>query len=201
MRQRLLRPGIWHRHAGNSRRRSKTRRPRNHLRRFAGHRRHRRGYRQAHSTIGRESGRRSLRRRAHFSKWPRETPQLRRFLADPVRQIIPFAVVQVGFYVGFGSWWVWQLVGSAVRGFGSWVPHTAKFPCGGFIYIYTTARYFPLACLCRNASNKTTPAATDTLSDFTGPLVGSDTTKSHRLRVNSCKPLPSPPSTIPVGEV
>jgi hypothetical protein len=34
----------------------------------------------------------------------------------------------------------------------------------------------------RRASNRTTPAATETLSDFTGPVVGSETTKSQRLR-------------------
>ena len=38
-------------------------------------------------------------------------------------------------------------------------------------------------------------------STTTGPAVGNETRKSQRLRVSSCKPPPSPPSTIPVGEV
>src|SRR5579863_3912909 len=49
----------------------------------------------------------------------------------------------------------------------------------------------------RATSNSTTPAATETLSERTGPVVGIETRKSQRLRVNSCRPSPSPPSTIP----
>jgi hypothetical protein len=58
-----------------------------------------------------------------------------------------------------------------------------------------------LAWRWRIASKRTTPAATETLSDFTGPVVGSETTKSQRLRVRSWRPLPSPPRTMPTGEV
>jgi hypothetical protein len=61
--------------------------------------------------------------------------------------------------------------------------------------------YLALAWRWRRASKRTTPAATETFSDFTGPLVGNETTKSQRLRVSSCRPWPSPPKTIPTGEV
>src|SRR6266852_1239270 len=53
----------------------------------------------------------------------------------------------------------------------------------------------------RRASKRTTPVATLTLRDFTGPVVGRETRKSQRLRVSSWRPLPSPPMTMPVGVV
>ena len=42
--------------------------------------------------------------------------------------------------------------------------------------------YFPERCL--RASNKTTPTATDTLSDVTLPRIGTDTTASQRSRTS-----------------
>src|SRR6267378_5302511 len=78
------------------------------------------------------------------------------------------------------------------------VPHP-RFLRVGFSAHESAISYFPFRC--RTASNKTTPAATETFSDFTGPTVGNDTTKSHRFRVSSCNPLPSPPRTIPTGDV
>ena len=65
----------------------------------------------------------------------------------------------------------------------------------------TYVRYFLLEWRWRTASKRTTPAATETLRDLTGPLVGSETMKSQRLRVSSCSPFPSPPRTMPTGEV
>jgi hypothetical protein len=53
----------------------------------------------------------------------------------------------------------------------------------------------------RRASKRTTPVATLTLRDLTGPVVGRETRKSQRLRVSSWRPLPSPPMTMPVGVV
>ena len=61
--------------------------------------------------------------------------------------------------------------------------------------------YLGLAWRWRRASKRTTPAATETFRDFTGPRVGSETTKSQRLRVSSWRPWPSPPKTMPTGEV
>src|ERR1700739_4606620 len=58
-----------------------------------------------------------------------------------------------------------------------------------------------LRFLCLKASKSTTPVATETFRDLTGPVVGSETTKSQRLRVSSCNPFPSLPMTIPVEEV
>src|ERR1700722_6151160 len=49
----------------------------------------------------------------------------------------------------------------------------------------------------RTTSKSMTPAATDTLSERTGPEVGSETRKSQRLRVSSYRPSPSLPTTIP----
>src|SRR2546430_10669665 len=48
----------------------------------------------------------------------------------------------------------------------------------------------------RRASKRTTPAATETLRDFTGPVVGSETTKSQRLRDRKSTRLNSSHSQI-----
>src|SRR6266478_3568049 len=74
-------------------------------------------------------------------------------------------------------------------------------PVGRDLNVKSVQHAHYLAFRCRTASNNTTPAATETFNDFTGPTVGSDTTKSQRFRVSSCNPLPSPPSTIPTGDV
>jgi len=49
----------------------------------------------------------------------------------------------------------------------------------------------------RTASKSTIPAATDTFSARTGPVVGIETRKSQRSRTSACNPLPSPPNTTP----
>src|SRR5882762_9096236 len=52
---------------------------------------------------------------------------------------------------------------------------------------------------CRRASNRATPAATDTLRDCTRPAMGMRTRKSQRSRVRRRMPLPSAPSTSASG--
>src|SRR4029434_4924380 len=70
----------------------------------------------------------------------------------------------------------------------------------GDLFLFCFRSYL-FAWLCRRASKRTPPVATEPFNDFTGPVVGRETTKSQHLRVSSCKPPPSPPSTIPVADV
>src|SRR6187401_1075306 len=54
---------------------------------------------------------------------------------------------------------------------------------------------------CRAASNKATPAATDTLRLSTCPAIGMRATRSHDSLTSLRRPVPSAPSTMALGSV
>jgi len=58
-----------------------------------------------------------------------------------------------------------------------------------------------LARIWRRTSNKTSAAATETLSEAVVPYIGIRITRSHRSRTSRDNPRPSPPTARATGDV